>query len=790
MKLSKNNKNQQDNMTLRELYNECLIDNDEKSSGFFKKTGKVGGFFTAVGVVSLLTAGLIVPPTLLTAGIANASTNYWNSLESELSKDEIPLAQQTVLLDKDGKKFAQFHSENRRNITYKQIPDNFKNALIATEDARFWENNGFDPIGLARSFVSTTSGGQKQGASGLTQQLVKNLQLLNAETDEEMNEVKSRTVETKLQELKYSIHLADKYDKEKILEMYTNTVYFGNGAYGLAAASKTYFDKTPDKLTYEEAATLVGVINNPTIYDPFKNPENSTKRRNIVLKRAETVGAITNAEYKKYSTVKMKPIKGKTNNGCSVSSYPYYCQLVKREILSNPAYGATKEIREKFLYLGGVTLTTALDTDVTKKVQKEVSKAFKDTNRVANAVTVMKPGTGQVIAVAQNRKFGNGKGKTEIIYSTAKRQTGSSFKPLVMATGLENGLSSRIQRNSDSFYKPGGWEYPKPRGFSNFGYANYGNVDGYQATRQSLNVWYVRLAQDIGNRTGQGVKPIAEFANRIGLSIPLDDVHSRGLSIALGAREASTIEMATAYSTFAANGIKCDPVTIIDGKVTSNGKKIKISDPNCEQKINGSIATEMNKILQQPFNAGGTLSMRPLDGRQVAGKTGTTNGQADAWTVGYTPQYVMAVWTGDPRGGSKYPLTSYVQYGRYSNNGTGAYAAGPVWQASMKSIHAGLPKLKFSNKSNGFNAITSNAVPDVRGLPTDVAIATLIDAGYVPQIEKDTAKNDKIVKDTVVEQNPNGGTTGENNSVVKLTLSKNSKTDYKLDIAKLQKERG
>lgn len=766
------------NVSLDQLMDECTIEEKPKNGA-----SRVLGYVAGVACASIAASLLIAPIGLATASGVNAAAGYWEGMEEELLKDEIHLPQKTVLLDRNGKEFAQFYSENRENVSLKKMNKDFTNGLIATEDSRFYTTNGFDPVGLGRSFVSTITGKEKQGASGITQQLVKNILILNATTPEELAEVQNRVVGTKLQEIKYAVHLGDKYSKDEILEMYANTVYFGNRAYGIKAAARTYFDTTPEKLTLPQTAMLAGVINNPTIFDPFRNPVNANERKNTVLWRMLQEKYIDQKQYDKAVKTKVNVKRGTTENGCGKSAYPYYCDLVRQELLSNPAFGETYENRETFLYQGGLTVTTAMDPKAMKAATSAATDAWGNGNRVVSGVAIIKPGTGQVVGIGQNRKWGNGKNSTELIYATRERQIGSSAKPFTLATAYEQGIDAGSKVfNSDSFYKPSGWEYPKPRGFSNFGYYNYGNVTGAKATRQSLNVWFVRMMQVTG------VIPVAELSNRIGLSIPTDPaiatnesaVSPTSLSLTLGAWGASPIEMANAYSVFAAGGVKCNTVSILSAKRTDTGDTVKVSDPDCHQALMPNVANQMNRILQEPFKAGGTLPEFALNnGRKTAGKTGTSNNKGDAWVVGYTPQYSTAVWSGDPRGASK-TLSSYTQYGSYkagSLAGTGGPTSGPIWRNVMNKVHSGLPNKGFPAPSNDVaSAIKATAIPDVIGLDVNTAITVLQDYGYKPVISESTTGSEEVAPNTVVSQNPNGGNNGTHGQEVTLTLSPKSDT--------------
>lgn len=742
-------------------------------------------FFASTSITAVALSTLVIAPAAIASAGVTGTIDYWNSLSSDLKQDEAPLPQRTVLLDSSGVEFAQFYSENRQNVPLKSVSPMFINALVATEDSRFYDNHGFDPIGLMRSVMSNASGGSQQGASGITQQLVKNLQVLNSDTKEEQAAAQNRSLATKIQELKYSIGLENKYSKEQILEKYINTVYFGNGAYGLSAAAKTYFSTTVDKLTLSQSATLVGVVNNPTIYDPIKANAGSVQRRNEVLGRLLTTGKIDQATYDTTVKEPITVVISKEENGCGQSAYPYYCQLVRDEIMTDTAFGATEEERQSLLRRGGLTITTALERKAIDTANAQSQAAYGGENRVGNGVAILVPGTGKIAGIGENREWGSGVddlSKTEVIYAMSQRQVGSAFKPFTLVTALEKGIPPTTQEVSNGPYFPGaGFDAP-PGGFSNFGNYNYGSVDAYKATKLSLNVFYVKLMERVG------VLPVADMAARLGInSIPRSGpsaLKSSTLSLTLGSYEISPIQMANAYSVFASGGIECAPHTVVSAIRTDTKAVVPVTDPDCHQAIMPSIANTMNAVLQGPLQDGGSAQGKGLYGRVAAAKTGTTNDFADAWMVGYTPQYATAVWSGDPRGGSAYPLDSFTMYGQHMGGiaGDGSTAAGPIWQNVMNILHEGLPAQNFAPISAGVDSIiTATAIPNVQGLDVNSAISTLLDNGYVPQIANTTTGDEKIFpKNVVMSQTPNGGTNGSYKQTVVLTLSPNSDINIKI----------
>lgn len=737
-------------------------------------------WFAGTVATAIIVSTVLIPPTRMAVAGADTAINAWDSIEvGDLPLDET-LSQHTVLLDKDGKEFASFYSENRVNVTLDQVNPLFIDALLATEDTRFYENNGFDVTGNIRSLVNNASGGPTQGASGITQQLVKTIRINNAKSPEELAQITSRSYGEKVKELKYAIEVEDVKSKEDILTLYLNTVFFGHGAYGIGAASKVFFNTTPDKLTPTQIAVLVGSINSPTMFDPFTNPETSKERRDVVLGRMAAEKIITTEEAQTLIAQETVLSEGTFANGCSQSEFPYYCELVRQEILENSAFGETPEARENTLFKGGLTITTALDRTAMAAAQEESTRAFGTDNRVGNGVAVVVPGTGHIAAVAQNREWGQAEGQTEMIYAKAARQVGSSFKPITLATAFEQGIPATNKLLSNGPYIPAsGGDYPGP-GFTNYGGYQYGMVDAYEATRMSMNVFFVKLEEQTG------VVQVADMAKRLGMtSLPREGdkaIGPRNLSLTLGAYEASPLEMANVYATFAASGVSCKPVSIIGAVRTETQEKVEVSDPSCHQAISPNVANTVNQVLQEPLKAGGSADGKALNGRQAAAKTGTTNDWADAWIVGHTPQYATAVWTGDPRGGTAYPLTSFIMYGQYYAGGTsgdGGTAAGPIWKSIMDRIHTGKPEQKFTAPSASLGAsVLARSVPDLRGMKVDEAMSTLVDNGFKPKLSETTEGDAKLIPpNVVVNQNPAAGTTGDYNQEITLTLSPESNTE-------------
>jgi len=736
---------------------------------------RLAAFIASIVALTLGVSTLAYAAGLSISGGASMAVNYWNALPEDLPLN-VALPQHTVLLDKNGNEFARFYSENRIDVRPENISPNFTDALLATEDARFYDHGPIDLQGTLRAAIHNTSGTEVQGASTITQQLVQNILLNSARDQTEKSVAVGTTYGDKLRELKYAVGLEKSLTKPEILNTYSNTVFFGNSAYGVEAAARIYFNRTAATITRAQGALLVGLLRGPAVYDPFTHPEAAKNRRDTVLGRLAATGKISPDELTAAEAEPLGINRGTLASGCAKSKYPFYCSLVRKEILTDPAFGATSEAREDRLTRGGMILKTALDPAAMDAAQAAVTDALGNTNRAALGTAVIKPGTGQIIAIAQNRDWGSADGQTQIIYADSQFQVGSSMKPITLATALEQGIPVTTRLNADSPYRPATLDSPEG-GFINYGNISYGTVDARQAIKMSLNTYFIRLIE----RTG--VLPVADMAARLGItSLPrtgANAIKGQEASLTLGAYEISPIEMANAYAVFIGGGIECKPSTIISGTRADSGAPIQTPNPDCHQAIAPAVANTVADTLRQPLTAGGTLGeLGGLDGREAGAKTGTTNDFAANWIVGFTPQYSTAVWLGDPRGGTQHPLDSVQAFGREYRNLTGSEVAAPVWKTIMNRISAGLPAVPLPKSDDAASsAVTAKAVPDLRGMSTKEAMTLLVQNDLIPALVPATAAPNSLYgADVVVAQAPAPGSSFGYKQVVNLTLSDGSNT--------------
>lgn len=691
------------------------------------------GLLGLVASVALLVVGL---SPILYVGYRmseQAIGNTWAAIPSDVPSD-LPLSQHSVMVDVNGKPFAQFFSENRVPVTAAQIPDSVRDALIATEDSRFYQHHGVDVQGTVRALLSTVRGGGTQGGSGITQQYVKNLLIANATTDEQVAAATEQTIGRKITEAKAAIELEKRMPKDQILTGYLNTVYFGDGAYGIGAAARHYFNKTPDQLTVPEAATLIGIINSPTAYNPVDHPEASRERRNHVLARMESEGYVSAADAAKWEKQRIKLRVTETANGCSKSKYPFYCAWVRQTLAENPAFGKTAAERQLRLYRGGMTIRTALNPKVQNVANKVAREALDPRGGPATAIAVVQPGTGRVAAIATNKAYGTkSKGKTEILLPVVPAfQQGSTFKPYTAVTALEAGYNPTFSLYAQDSFSPVGRNSPDG-GFRNAGDGPGGEFDMAGALRRSVNTWFVQMEDKVG------VREVARTASKMGLtSLPLTGdraITEKDASLTLGSYEVSVVQVANTYATIAAHGVACTPTNIVS-ITDARGTKVAVPEPNCRQVIRRSTADTVASMLggvidgKDPGRTGKNASL----GRPAGGKTGTTNNAAAVWFAGFTPQWATAVWIGDPRGGFKYPLNDVTVFGEYYSPVYGGGAPAEIWRRVMLGANAGLPKVPLPRAGGDTSVGVPVVVPDVRGLTPEKAAAILAEAGFTATI--------------------------------------------------------
>lgn len=686
-----------------------------------------------VFVVAAAGAGLLAGLALIPlAGGAGALTRdlvrQFESLPDALATP--PLPQRTAILASDGSILATLYVQNRIEVPFNSISPAMRQATVAIEDSRFLEHNGVDVRGVLRAFARNTSaGGIEQGASTLTMQYVKNVLVNQATTAEELEAARGDNSARKIREVRFALALEKRYSKEEILARYLNIAYFGSGAYGVEAAARRYFDTSAAELSVLQAATLAGIVKQPTAYDPLRNPELSQKRRNVVLARMAELGYITADEAARYQEVPIeKTLRPRSvSNGCTSSYAPFFCDYVVQTIRTDPVFGATPEEREAFLKRGGYTIRTTLEPATQRAATDAVNNAIPpdDPSRKAAAISMVEPGTGNILAMTQNRTWGtSGVGKTTFNYNTDQSmggtmgmQAGSTFKIFTLAAALEAGISPYefIQATSPMTFTgfvncDTGALYP-PVTVRNS--TTGGVLNMAQATAYSTNTYFMAIEE----RTG--ICRPAEIAESMGVYRGNGEELTRVPSLTLGSVEVTPLAMANAYATFAAHGEYCRPTSILE-VIDREGTSLPVPSANCRQVVQRPVADSVTELLAGVVDgpiSGRTGARMSLGDRPAAGKTGTTNESAAVWFAGYTPQVAAAVWVGDPRGGFAYPMKDVEINGTYYAQVFGGTLAGPIWKESMQAAHLTRPALNFSLETGIAGSLTTlPKIPDLTGL--------------------------------------------------------------------------
>ena len=622
--------------------------------------------------------------------------------------DTPPLPQRSVILASDGSEIATLYYQNRVEVPLESVAPAMRQAMVAIEDSRFLDHNGVDTRGTLRAIATNTrSGDVQQGGSTLTMQYVKNVLVNEATTAADLESARGQSPVRKLREIRYALALERRYTKKDILERYLNIVYFGAGAYGVEAAAKRYFSKPASELTLSEAATLAGIVQQPTAFDPLRNPDASGRRRNVVLARMLALGYITKAEAAQASLIPLQVLLKPTTvaNGCTTSYAPFFCDYVLQTIRTDPAFGDSPEAREAFLRRGGYTVRTTLNPKAQRGSFTAVTDYIPvtDESRRAAAITMIEPGTGNILAMTQNREWGtSGRGKTTYNYNTDRAhggtigmQAGSTFKVFTLAAALEAGIAPTEYIASPS---PNTFE-----GFVNcetgapFGpvtvrnSTGQGTFDMARATAFSINTYFMALEE----RTGL-CRP-AEIAESMGVFLGSGEPLLRVPSFTLGTMEVTPLAMANAYATFSAHGLYCIPRSILEIRDRDN-RSLPVPGTDCRQTVTpdvaDGVAALLTGVVDGPISGRTGMAMSLAD-RPAAGKTGTTNESAAVWFAGFTPDIAAAAWVGDPRGGFAHPMKDITINGKYYSQVFGSTLPGPIWKQAMTAAAVGTEPSQF-----------------------------------------------------------------------------------------------
>lgn len=699
------------------------------------------GVMVAVSaVLGVLVAGLAIPfAGVVGVGARNVAATMDN-LPEELETEQ--LAQRTTILDVDGNVLATLFDQNRVEVPLTQVSRTMVKAIVAVEDARFYEHGALDIQGTLRAFITNAANsGTVQGGSSITQQLVKQTLVYQAADDEERAAALDDTYARKLRELRYAIALEKEQSKDWILERYLNTVYFGDGAYGIQSAAKHFFNVNASKLNVLQSATLAGLVRNPEGYDPTDNPDRALTRRNVVLQRLGDVGVLNSDRVERLQGKPLGLDVQRFSNGCVFSAAPFFCDYVIQYLLKDDALGEKKKDRRQLLNTGGLTIRTTLDLDYQRAADTSVRDRVYPRNTAIGALAMVEPGTGEVRALAQSRPMGADReaGQTYLNYTVPRKygdsggfQPGSTFKAFVLAAAVEQGipLSTSIASpeartfQQNEFPVCDGQNYASTQDYPVTNSTGEGTFNLYTGTQQSVNTFYIALSQQTGL-----CEPY-KLAKQMGV-VGLDDPDRWMVpSFALGVASVSPLEMAEAYATFAARGLHCTsrPVTAIEDMA---GNTLKEYPAKCRQVMQNSTADAVNDVLRGVIEPGGFASSWALE-QPAAGKTGTTQDGKSVWFVGYTPNMAAAAMiAGANQSGTPVSLTGQTVGPSFISSASGSGFAAPIWGTAMRAIQGQLADQALVAPSASDIAGVPTTVPGVSGTSVESATQQLEAAGFL-----------------------------------------------------------
>ena len=645
------------------------------------------------------------------------------------SLDELENPRQSLasnVISIDNKVIGQYFRENRIEINIDSIPSFVVEALIATEDRKYYDHWGVDLGRFVKAMIKTIFLGKKEGASTITQQLAKNLYDLKVARENIF-----QTGVRKIREWFTAVQIEQTYTKKEILEMYLNNSFFGNRAYGIEMASRHYYNKNAKDLTIPEVALFVGLLKSHVYYNPIRKPENALRRRNVVLNNMEDVGYITEEELESFKQEPIKLASTVSNGGVQSEIAPHFVEHVRRQL---------EAMAEKYgynLYEDGIKIYTTIDTrmqtianrvslahineyqklfdkywswDKNKATLNDIlDKAIRNDRRYLNSVreersgiyrelknnkifvdsikTVaqtievgfvsLDPSSGEIRAMvgAKNQEFSFGLNHV----TQTKRQPGSAFKPIVYSAALNSGLYPAYPILNQEFDYDG-WN---PHNFDL-------STSGFMTLREGLKTSENLISARLIVEGHAQLSDIGELAAKLGIKSKLDLVPS----ISLGTAEVTLLELATAYATLANNGISNDPISILKIE-DKDGIIIEQFMNSSQDALSAETTFLITNMLETVMNEGTGVRTRSIHNfyRPAAGKTGTTQDYADAWFMGFTPQIAAGVWVGfDDR------RVSFT--GKY---GQGSQAANPIWSNFMREVYdtLKLPEASFTFPENG-----------------------------------------------------------------------------------------
>lgn len=668
---------------------------------------------SAIGGV--LVAGIFLP---LVGGVGLAARKASDSFTGLSSKLPGTLPERSEVLDAAGHPLAYLYGHvygnaqdvvDRVPVGYNQIAPVMQRSILAIEDSRYYQHGGMDFKGTARAAFDDVSGRSVQGGSTIAQQYVKNVLILSAKTPQEAQLATQENLGRKLRELRYAVATSQQMSKNQLLASYLNVAYFGEQAYGVQVAAQRYFSTTAAKLTLPQAALLAGLVEDPAAYDPMHHPQAATARRNIVLARMAQLPSLTGVTPAQAAKAEKAPLGLRMNfppNGCSSAYAPFFCDYVLALINNDKAFSAAKA---QLNGGGGVKIYTTLDPGDQGAAQHSVDYQLPATGPLnpsgkLDTEVMVQPGTGAVRAMAIDRGYGTGSGKTTVNYAVGPQydggegfQIGSTGKVYTLVTALEQGIPFGYAQSAPYSTTMSGITncaggLNDPWHVHNDESEHGGRYTLYTGTTESINTFYAALEKKVG------LCNVVHTADQMGLSFPdgtslLKNDKQSGQqsadnvsSFTLGDVNVTPLSVAAADATLPARGKSCNPVAV--SRITDrNGNSMPVASAGCHRTMPTTVADAANYILKGDLTSKGTAASDGI-GRPAASKTGTADSYASAAFIGYTPGLLASVIMADPRGPSHTMQGDGSCYrGGCPGNMYGSMGPGHTWQMSFENAN-------------------------------------------------------------------------------------------------------
>lgn len=652
-----------------------------------------------IGGTGVLLGSLVLPTAMAVTGVVDAVSH--DVLDVPPLPENFEVApERSVIHAADGSRLAEiFFRENRVSVDLSQVPAVTRDAIIATEDADFYNHPGINHAAILRAALTNLRAGEiEQGGSTITQQLIKNAADLSRE----------KTLDRKIKEAVWAVEVERRWTKDQILERYLNRTYFGRGVYGIGTAAGFYFGKKAGQLGLADSALLAGLIRAPERNDPLADPDRARTRRNVVLDQMADQGFITRAQAE---TAARQPL-GLDVHETSQPEQPFFVAWVTRLLIDQgaaeglgtqvdalQALGDTPKERIRAVFQGGLRIHTTLHPDMQAQANAAVGEILSDPlHDPMGALVSVRPGSGAISALAVGpKKHGECEEPVEVTEegrelcdktsfnpvvpadagsSRVGRQPGSAFKPFLVTAALEAGFPPgwEIEATGPQTIPPDQCPNPGQGAWTVNNAGGNGLRNMYSGVKASSNVFHARLIAEVG------AAKVAEVARRLGIRrSPLPEV----CSLALGAVEVFPLEMASAFGTLANLGVYCEPFAIsrIEDR---HGNLLYKRTPRCERVLDRDIARRVVDIMEGPVTPGGTAPHANLGRWPTRGKTGTTQDYRDAWFVGYVKQLATAAWIGFEENPAQNPLRNVTINGQHYSRVFGSTLPAPMWKAYMQ----------------------------------------------------------------------------------------------------------